>query len=143
MRRLAVRAGHDRAVRADGDAGEAADALVLIDEHDAMLVLGERARDTALDADRVLAVAAVDSEVDAVPLLHLDAGEDLRALEGVDDIGIARIGKGALVLAQVAAEAPFFIDVNNFHMVSCCAGRRRPAIEDICSGNCCCAAPQT
>ena len=103
------------AVGAGHDAREAAHALAAVD-HDRAVCDAQRAGDAALHAQRVGAVAAGDGEGDVVALLDADARDDVAVLERLDHRGFAGIGKRAVVFAQVAAEAPLFIDVNPFHM---------------------------
>ena len=47
--------------------------------------------------------------------LDPDAGIDLSVLERLDHAGFSRVCKGAVIFAEVAAEAPLLIHVNSFH----------------------------
>src|SRR5699024_214305 len=78
----------------------------------------QRARDAAFDAQRIGAVAAVDRKGNVVALLDADAGRDLVILERLDHRGFARVGERAVIFAQMAPEAPFFIDINSFHLMT-------------------------
>jgi hypothetical protein len=105
---------HQAAVRAHGNAGSAANALILIDFDDAVFH-GQCAGDAPFDTKGFFAVTAVDSKMNVIAVFDPNPGQ--RALFPVisfNHAGFARIGKSAVKFTQMAAEAPFFIDINAF-----------------------------
>ena len=105
---------HDRAVGAGEDAGKASDAFVVIKD-DCAVFSGQSAGDAALDTDRVVTVPAGHCKADAVFLFDADTGIDPDVFQRLDHVGNARVGKSAVILTQMAPEAPFLVYIYSFH----------------------------
>jgi hypothetical protein len=86
----------------------------MVDAHYAVLSM-QGSGDTTPDAKGVLAVAAGYRIGNLIVPLHPDPGTDGLALQGLHHVAFAGIGKGAVVFAKVAAQAPLFIYVYSFH----------------------------
>ena len=79
----------------------------------------QRTGDAAPDAQRLTAVAACHREADASrSLLDTDVRVHGGALERLHHVAFARIGKRAVILAQMAPKAPLFVHINTFHSLS-------------------------
>jgi hypothetical protein len=60
-------------------------------------------------------VAAVYRKAYVVFLLNFYAWVYLNILQRPRHIFLARIGKGAIIFAKAATQAPFFVYINSFH----------------------------
>ena len=60
-------------------------------------------------------MAAGDGKGDLILTLNMDTGKDGLALQRLDNIGLAGIGKGTVVFAQLAAKTPLLIHIYTLH----------------------------
>ena len=113
MHHTVVRRG-DTSIRAGEYTGIAAHAFILVDLDDTVLYR-QRACNTAFDAQRLLAVAAGDGKADGFMLFNPDARVDGDIFQRLCHVVLAGIRERAVIFAEMAAQAPFFIDIDSFH----------------------------
>jgi hypothetical protein len=89
--------------------------LVLVDGYDAVLTR-QRARDTAAHALRIVAMAARHGKVYLAVGLDFDVAGNLLALQRLRHVDVIGVGKRAIILAQLATQAPLFIYIYSFHI---------------------------
>jgi hypothetical protein len=81
---------------------------------------GQRAGNTAFDAQRLLAVTAGNGKADPVLFFDFYFGIDLYVFERPCHVFFVDSGKCAVILAQMAAQAPLFVHIDLFHPSAPC-----------------------
>ena len=94
---------------------KATDALVAVYYNYSVLSLREGAGDTVFHAQRIVTVAAIYREVYIIRAFHQNVRINLFAHQRLCHVCFSCLGKSAVVLAEMAPEAPFFIHINTFH----------------------------
>ena len=76
---------------------------------------GKRAGDAALDAQRLIAVAAGNGETDPIFFFDFNSRSDLYVFQRPRHVLFVGSGKGAVILAQMAAQTPLFVYIDLLH----------------------------
>jgi hypothetical protein len=85
----------------------------------------KRAGDTALDAKRLIAVAAGNGKTIPVFFLDFYFRPDLNVFQRPRHVLFVCTGKGAVILAQLSAQAPLFVYIDLFHSFAPCFGTKK------------------